>query len=146
LDVVVCHFDECFESLSGFLQTVFNLEMPGFEDLIVWHKAMALVESVYRVSSQFPKEEIYSLTVQIRRCAVSVPSNIAEGEGRRSQNEFGRFLQIANGSLMELRTQLLIAERLKFVGHEEIEEPLAQTNEVGRMLHGLIVRCKSTQS
>ena len=111
----------------------------------MWHKAMALVETVYRVSDGFPREEIYGLTAQIRRCAVSVPSNIAEGEGRRSRNDFARFLQIANGSLMELRTQLLIAERLKFVNRESIQQPVKQIDEVGRMLHGLIAGCKSTQ-
>jgi four helix bundle protein len=117
--------------------------MAGAQDLLVWQKSMSLVEAIYKVSSQFPRDEIYNLTSQIRRSAVSVPSNIAEGEGRRSLNDFARFLQIANGSLMELRTQLLIAERLNFVSRTSIEPLLQQADEIGRMIHGLAANCKS---
>jgi four helix bundle protein len=117
--------------------------MAGTQDLLVWQKSMALVEVVYKVSALFPRDEIYNLTSQVRRCAISVPSNIAEGEGRRSHNDFARFLQIANGSLMELRTQLLIAERLGFVKRIAIDPALKQIDEIGRMLHGLVKVCKS---
>ena len=76
-------------------------------DLVAWQKAMDLVEIVYKATSQFPKEEVYGLTNQSRRAAVSVPSNIAEGQGRRSDNDFRRFLAIGHGSLREVETQVL---------------------------------------
>ncbi len=85
--------------------------MPArnYADLIAWQKAMDLVEETYRVSARFPKEEIYGLTSQLRRSAVSIPSNIAEGQGRRTKQEFTHYLSIAYGSLRELETQILIA-------------------------------------
>ena len=83
----------------------------NYRDLIAWHKAVDLVEELYKLTRDFPKEEAYALTSQMRRAAVSIPSNIAEGEGRRSGNEFGHFLSIAHGSLRELETQIMIARR-----------------------------------
>ena len=82
-------------------------EIRTYRDLIVWQKSMALVTDVYRVTRVFPKNEQYGLTSQLRRCAVSIPSNIAEGYGRRASNDYLRFLSIANGSLFELQTQSL---------------------------------------
>ncbi|HKC66104.1 MAG TPA: four helix bundle protein, partial [Pyrinomonadaceae bacterium] len=86
----------------------------NYSELIVWQKAMDLVEGIYAATKQFPKEEIYGLTSQIRRAAVSIPSNIAEGQGRKSINEFLHHLSIAYGSLREVETQILIAERLLY--------------------------------
>jgi len=83
-----------------------------FKDLIAWQKAMDLVQTFYEVTERFPKREVYSLTDQIRRAAVSVPSNIAEGQAHFHHREFLHFLQHARGSLAELETQLLIAQRL----------------------------------
>jgi four helix bundle protein len=95
----------------------------NYRDLIAWQKAMDLVVAVYRATEQFPKEEIYALTSQIRRAAVSIPSNIAEGQGRGTVNEFTHFLRIAHGSLRELETQLLIAQRLEYL-NSDVVRPL----------------------
>src|SRR5271165_4431833 len=94
----------------------------SFQDLRIWQEAMALTEQVYRATNDFPKQEIYGLTSQMRRAAVSVPSNIAEGKGHRSDPEFVRFLFHARGSLLELQTQLLIARRLKYLSEEKADE------------------------
>ena len=88
----------------------------SYRDLVVWQKAMDLVTAIYRITAGFPRDEIYGLTSQLRRAAVSIPSDIAEG--RFGSAEFRRFLWLANGSLMELETQLLIAERLKYITSE----------------------------
>ena len=109
-----------------------------FKDLIVWQKAMSLVVDVYRVTDSFPKREIYSLTDQIRRAAVSIPSNIAEGQAHFSKAEFCHFLRHAAGSLAELETQLLLSERLEYTGHEQAQKLIAQVVEVGKLLNGLI--------
>jgi four helix bundle protein len=86
--------------------------MATYKDLIVWQKGMDLATAVYQLTENFPKEEMYGLTSQMRRCAVSIPSNIAEGKLRGSDKEFGRFLSIAFGSAGELETQVLIAKRM----------------------------------
>ena len=109
----------------------------SYRDLIVWQKAIRLAEKVYRFSARFPKEELYGLTTQIRRCAVSVPSNIAEGRGRGGDKEFVRFLQIALGSLYELQTQLELAKMLGY-GDENVEKLIELTVELEKMLNSLI--------
>ena len=93
----------------------------GYEDLLVWHKAIDLVDDVYKATYNFPKEEVYALTAQIRRSAVSVPSNIAEGCARNSYREFVQFLGIATGSLAELHTQLIIALRQNYIFSAALE-------------------------
>ena len=98
---------------------------------------MTLVVAAYRLAAKLPKDELYGLTSQIRRAATSVPANIAEGQGRRSTGEFLQFLGIANGSLLELETHLLAAERLDMLGPADLDETLRMTGEVGRMLAGL---------
>lgn len=108
----------------------------GYKDLIAWQKAMALVTSVYRATQGFPREERYGLTIQLRRSAVSVPSNIAEGQGRQTRGEFRQFLGIAKGSLMELETQLLIARNLGYLA--DAVPLLDQLAEVARLLNGLL--------
>lgn len=112
--------------------------MGGFRDLIVWQKSIELVTEVYRETSAFPREEIFALTSQIRRCAVSIPSNIAEGEGRKGAPEFARFLRIAQGSLAELQTQLIVSERLRYLQPRQLEALINKTDEVGKLLYGLI--------
>jgi four helix bundle protein len=109
-----------------------------FKDLIVWQKAMDLVTDVYRITDTFPKREVYSLTDQIRRAAVSVPSNIAEGQAHFSKAEFVHFLRHSSGSLAELETQLLLAERLQYTDHAQTEVLLRQVIEIGKLLNGLI--------
>ena len=118
----------------------------NFRDLIAWQKAMDLVEEVYKLTRDFPKEEVYALTSQMRRASVSVPSNIAEGEGRRSGNEFGHFLSIAHGSLRELETQILIAHRLAYLTEAQTQTLISMTEEVGRLLNGLANSLKRRQS
>lgn len=107
-----------------------------FRDLVVWQKAIAFVTEVYRVTQTFPKEEMYGLTSQIRRAAVSVPSNIAEGQGRLTRGEFRQFLGHAKGSLAELETQLVISQNLGYV--KEAQPLLDRLHEVARMLNGLL--------
>jgi len=101
---------------------------------------MAMVTEIYKVTHSFPRREDYGITSQIRRCAVSIPSNIAEGYGRHSRNEYIRFLQIALGSLFELQTQLEIAANLGYLKKEEFEPLYESTREVERMLSVLIKR------
>ena len=108
----------------------------SYRDLIVWQKAMALAKQVYLITKTFPKDEIYGLTSQIRRCSVSVPSNIAEGRGRGSDKEFIRFLNIALGSVYELQTQLELALSFNYISnYDEINE---LSIEVEKMLNALI--------
>ncbi len=109
-----------------------------YRDLQVWQKAMGLVVSCYDISNGFPKSETYGLASQLRRAAVSVPANIAEGPGRNHTREFINHLSIAYGSLMEVETHLQIAARLHYVPEIEVEQLLLKTNEIGRMLNGLM--------
>ena len=112
--------------------------MNNYKELIVWQKSMSLVESVYMATSSFPEEEKFGLTNQIRRSAVSIPSNIAEGAGRNSNKEFRHFLGIANGSLNELTTQLELANRLRFVPKDKNEAALNLGDEIQKMLYSLM--------
>jgi four helix bundle protein len=109
-----------------------------FKDLVVWQKAMEMVTEVYKLTDRFPKKEVYSLTDQIRRAAVSVPSNIAEGQAHHNNREFLHFLRHSSGSLAELETQLNIAERLGYADASSTAQILARVHEVGRILSGLI--------
>ena len=114
------------------------MKVKSYQELIAWQKAMDLVEDVYRASKSFPKEETYALTSQIRRAAVSVPSNIAEGQGRRTTSDFLRHLSIACGSLCEVETQILIAVRLRYLTERNVERVLLGAGEVGRLVNGLM--------
>jgi len=109
-----------------------------YSDLEVWQAAMDLVTRVYEITRFFPKEEIYGLTSQLRRAAVSVPSNIAEGKGRSSDKELVQFLNHSRGSLFEIETQVAIARRLSYIAEEPCETILRQTARVGQLLNGLI--------
>jgi len=111
--------------------------VKSYKDLIVWQKGIELVELVYRFTKAFPREEIYGLTSQLRRAAVSVPSNIAEGQARKSTAEFGNFLSIARGSLAEVETQLIIAHRLKYLDTPQLNEAMSIHDEVSKMLPAL---------
>ena len=111
--------------------------ITGYRDLDVWQKAMTLVERCYRLSEKFPRSEEFGLRAQIRRAAVSIPSNIAEGQGRSSTGEYVHHLAIAHGSLMELETQVQIAGRLGFVVEKEVDLFLETGAEIGRMLNAL---------
>ena len=118
--------------------------MKKFEELIVWQKAMEFAEAVYKVQRKLPREETYGLGDQIRRAAVSVPSNIAEGCGHDTDADFQRFLCIARGSLFEVRTQLDLAVRLGYINSPE--DVLLRAEEVGRLLNSLIRRIRSSST
>ncbi len=109
--------------------------MHKLKELKIWNKAIDLTVDVYKATSSFPKEETYGLTSQTRRSAVSIPSNISEGAGRNSSNEFVHFLGIANGSSYELQTQLIISNRLNLITDETLEPLLYQIDEIQKMTY-----------
>jgi four helix bundle protein len=109
----------------------------SYRDLIAWRKAMHFVHEIYSATKAFPKEELYGLTNQLRRAAVSVPSNIAEGQARFSPKEFRHFLSHARGSLVEIDTQLMIAEDLGYLPSAKSDTLLREAAELGRILNGL---------
>lgn len=110
----------------------------SYRDLDAWRRSMDLVTAIYTLSKRFPNEEQFGLVTQIRRAAVSIPSNIAEGQGRIHAADFLRFLSIARGSLAETETQLLIAVRLGYVGRESAKDAWLLAQHVGRLLNGLM--------
>src|SRR5579864_6765913 len=107
---------------------------------------MTIAERAYRLTAGFPREEVYGMTSQIRRAAVSVAANIAEGHGRENSGSFIQFLRVSQGSLKELETHLLLATRVGWIGKEEVEPVLQQCDELGRMLRGLIRSIQSRKS
>jgi four helix bundle protein len=109
----------------------------SYRELKVWQNSIDLAEKIYRLTSSFPASEIYGLVSQLRRASVSIPSNIAEGWGRRSRKEYARFILMAAGSNDELQTQLVIAERLAFGDRQLRDEAAALSDQIGRMLQGL---------
>lgn len=110
----------------------------SYRDLLIWHKGMELVCESYRLTKNLPKEELFGLTSQIRRAAISVPANIAEGFGRWHPKDYARHLRIAAGSLSELETHLLIASPLDYLKDSEIAEALKKSDELGRMMSSLL--------
>src|SRR5437588_12483334 len=113
--------------------------MPSsFKDLRFWQEAMKFTVDVYRATAQFPRHELYGLSQQLRRAAVSVPSNIAEGKGHRSDREFGNFLLHARGSLLEVQAQVMIAKELQYISDEEAKRLLASADAICRSLNSLI--------
>ena len=116
--------------------------MSNFRKLIIWQKAMNLVTKTYNSTKKFPKEEIFGLTSQIRRCSISIPSNIAEGYGRKSNKEYLRFLNISIGSLFELQTQLEIAKNIEYLTDDEFNNLYEDSREIERMLVSFINKIK----
>jgi len=114
------------------------MKILSYRDLEVWQKSRKLVSRVYKLTATFPKEELFGLTSQLRRAAVSVPSNIAEGKSRRATKDYMRFLDIAYGSVAEVETQLFIACDLGYTTAKKIAKLLEDYSEVGRMLNGLL--------
>ncbi len=112
--------------------------MKSYRDLIVWQKSMNLVTLIYKLVLELPENEKYGLTPQIKRSAISIPSNIAEGYGRNYRKDYSRFLQIARGSLFENQTQLEIAVNLDFIKGEDLEQIKELSIEVEKMLNSLI--------
>ena len=115
----------------------------SYKDLIVWQKSMTLVTEVYRITKELLKEEFYGLNSQLRRCSVSIPSNIAEGYGRHSTKDYRRFLQIACGSLFELQTQLRICLNLSYLSERSFTDIDSKSIEIERMLVSLIKKLKT---
>lgn len=109
----------------------------SYRDLMVWQASIDLVEQVYCLTRHFPKQEMYGLSSQIQRAAVSIPSNIAEGHARDSTKEFLHHLSIGLGSLAELETQLILAERLYYLDKQILESVFSKTDKIGRMIRGL---------
>ena len=109
-------------------------EVKNYQDLIVWQKAMDVVVEVYRLTKKFPQGEFYGLTNQIRRAAISIPSNIAEGHTRNSRSEYLNFLSIAQGSRAEVETQMIISVRLGYLTSEETLPTLSLLNEINRII------------
>ena len=118
-------------------------EIKTYRDLTVWQKAMALVKDVYAATRSFPKDELFGLTQQLRRAAVSIPSNIAEGNGRGTKPDYIRFLQIARGSLYETQTQIELSRDLGFLPDSTSKLLCSSCNEIERMLNSLISRLGS---
>ena len=110
----------------------------GYRDLIVWQKSMDLVDEIYKITRLLPIEERFALSDQMRRSAVSIPSNIAEGYERKSKKEYVQFLSVAKSSRAELETQIYICIRPNFITHEEADKAFGLCSEVGRILNALI--------
>ena len=113
-------------------------KVSAYKELIVWQKSIELAKTVYAVSGRFPKEEQFGLTAQLRRAAVSVSSNIAEGSGRATRSEYARFLAIARGSCFEVETQLILCREIGFCAEQELVPAFALVREIGRMLNTMI--------
>ena len=116
------------------------MAVKHYKDLIVWQKAMDLVCLIYGATRTFPKEELYGLTSQIRRAVVSVPSNIAEGQARKSTAEFRNFLSFVRGSMAEVETQLIIATRLNYLQETQLREIMILHEEVGKMIAAIMAK------
>ena len=113
------------------------MTIQHYRELIVWQKSMLLVQEIYAITKKLPKEELYGLSSQMQRAAVSIPSNIAEGQGRNGSKEFSQFLGIAAGSKAELQTQMLICVNIGYLSESDIADAMKISEEVGKMLHSL---------
>ena len=118
--------------------------MRTFRDLLIWQKAMTLVTNCYLHIADFPKEEQFGINSQLKRCAISIPSNIAEGFGRGTNKDYHRFLTISLGSLFELQTQIEIAYNLKYITEDNFNSFYADTRELERMLTAFISKVKAS--
>ena len=111
--------------------------IASYRDLAVWQRAMELAALVYKLTATLPREEMYGLSSQLQRAAVSIPSNIAEGHARESTKEYLRYLLVSRGSMAELETQLLLCQKLQLLSKEDVEHTLIVSDEIGRMIRGL---------
>lgn len=112
--------------------------LNSFKDLIVWQKSYTLTILVYKITETYPKNEIFNLVSQMRRCAISIPSNIAEGSKRSTRKDYANFLSVAQGSLAELETQLLVSKDLGFISQKDSNTAFQLILEVGKMLNAMI--------
>lgn len=120
--------------------------MKGYRDLIVWQKSVDFVRQIYQLTSRFPEDEKFGLSLQLRRAAISIPSNIAEGQSRKSRKEFVRFLLMARGSVSEIDTQLFISQSLNYINSSDSVSAVQNTQEIGKMINGLIRSLQSESS
>ena len=114
------------------------MAVSNYQKLTVWQKAMDLAAEIYSLAKKLPKEELYSLSAQMRRAAVSIPSNIAEGNGRQTEGEFQQFVRIARGSAAELETQLLLCEKLEYLANTDINSAINLLDEISKMTTALM--------
>lgn len=119
--------------------------IKSYKELVVWQKAMGLVKEIYLLTEKFPKSELFGITSQMRRAVVSIPSNIAEGYGRKSTKEYSQFYSIAYGSALELETQLIISKDLAFTSAERFQKTDALLLEVLKMLHSMLYSLRIKQ-
>lgn len=117
--------------------------MGNYKELIVWQKSVDFVTDIYLCTKNFPKEELYSLTSQIRRSSISIPSNIAEGHSRRSQIDYLQFLKIARGSCAEFETQLIISKNLNYLNTNDFDYLSKKSEEIAKMLNALITKLQT---
>ena len=121
-------------------------EIKSYKDLLIWQKGIDIVFMTYKLVSSFPKEEVYALSSQIKRSSVSIPSNIAEGYGRQSTQSYIQFIKIARGSLCELETQLLIAQKLNFINDDNLFLELTnQITEESKMINSFLNKLESSK-
>ena len=118
--------------------------MGDFKSLVVWQKSVSLVTEIYHLTENYPKNEVFGLTSQIRRASLSIPSNISEGHSRRSSNDYIQFLKIARGSLAELETQILISKNLNFISEKQYQDFETKFLEIAKMLNSLITSIQKT--
>lgn len=123
-----------------------NKKIESFKDLFVWQKGIELVNEIYKLTKHFPKEELYCVTSQIRRAAISIPSNIAEGWERGTTKNYIQFLEISRGSLFELNTLIIISHNQEFISKQTCEEIENKLNEIGIMLNALITKLENINS
>lgn len=120
-------------------------QIKTYKDLLIWQKGMELTELVYQLVNEFPKEEMYALTSQIKRSSVSIPSNISEGYGRNTAKSYSQFIKISRGSLYELETQLILAEKLNFIQNKELLYSIMELIEQeGKMMNSFIKKIETT--
>lgn len=114
--------------------------MRDFKKLIVWERSHKFAGIIYRLTKQFPKEELYGITSQIRRAAISIPTNIAEGSGKNTEKEFARYLSIASGSASEVEYLLILSNELEFIDHKNFELLNTEINEIKKMLNSFQIK------
>ena len=119
------------------------VKIQSFKDLAIWQRSMCLIEEVYKITKNFPKEELYGLTSQLRRAVVSIPSNIAEGFARFHNNEYKQFLYISLGSCAEVSTQITIASRLGYIANNKVDILLDEIEQISKMTMGLVKKLNS---
>ncbi|MFA5158264.1 MAG: four helix bundle protein [Patescibacteria group bacterium] len=117
--------------------------IKSFKELIIWQKSVELSPAVYKATKKFPKEELFGLVFQMKRSAISIPSNIAEGRSRNTKKDFVQFLKIASGSLSELETQVIISFKLKFIDKSENDNITDRIFEINKMLNSMIYKLNS---